>query len=969
MKINKPNKTIENDTLTILNYPGSKKRLLDFINNVISKILPEGKTVLDIFCGTSSVGYSLKSKYRIISNDSEIFCYAMAKSLLGNNRFDFSKIQANFFELFNTNKNILCSTFNEVSLENSLISNCKVEALVDFYKSFTTFSQPNYQKRNVDSKFYLFTTYYSNTYFGLMQSIEIDSLRCAIEHYKNTEYYYVLLCCLYYAMKEVVFSKDGHMAQPLSLDKNSKLLLKRRQKSVLDNFTSKIIEFGDTEFVVNNFDNTCYNLTLSEVLNKGIIDDVDLVYADPPYTDMQYSRYFHLLETVTKYDYPEITQTKGKVSTGIYRSERYQSPLSQHANAKYELENLIKYCALKKKKLIFSYAYPQNTEKDKKDRYTLTIDELIDLFKTYFGNNQTFIHSVDFEHCNNRNSQSKKVYEYLIVGNPQALSKRCIKSINDTPNVVKKTIEEINNTIGTNNSAIYNSHLYWSQKPYNICDILLKNLSTTGDVVCDPFMGSGVTILESLQKDNLRKPIGIEVNDYPIFLLKTLLAKHDVLDFMMESNVVKNELAEIEEDLYATFCPYCGKKVIIDKSKFSYTSCRKKQLETVYAHCSKCKKSFTGCSYADSQNFLKYDNEKISHFENIPLIADSRIAVKENETLHDKFTNRNIKAIDSILGVIKNKKYYELYLYSLIGIIHLCKITDPKSSSQWPLWIPSHDCIEKNAIGLFAKSLEKTINALFAAKEVLYENRQEVNSFDKLDNGSYYIIKNGIQFLNESLIPDNSVDLIITDPPYMGQVIYSEYMQLYKPFLKTEIEYEKEIIVIKTKDRTKTENDYFNDMNKAFAQISRILKNGKYLCLYFHDASLKIWNKLISMIEKNGFVFEGITHVKKGKSTLKNIVSPKKSMNGDAILFFQKNSPLANFEKVFSENELINIAKKIICENSGSATTAQMYDNGILEYLIKTKMLDSYSQKYSDLTEIFTQYFNWMESGGFWTMR
>lgn len=56
--------------------------------------------------------------------------------------------------------------------------------------------------------------------------------------------------------------------------------------------------------------------------------------------------------------------------------------------------------------------------------------------------------------------------------------------------------ERIANIVATNKNDIYNSHLYWSQKPYNICDILIEELTEEGDVIFDPFMGSGVTIIE-----------------------------------------------------------------------------------------------------------------------------------------------------------------------------------------------------------------------------------------------------------------------------------------------------------------------------------------------------------------------------------------------------------------------------------------------------------------------------------------
>jgi hypothetical protein len=131
---------------------------------------------------------------------------------------------------------------------------------------------------------------------------------------------------------------------------------------------------------------------------------------------MQYSRYFHLLETVTKYDFPPISFYRGKVSTGLYRLERFQSPLSQRGKAKKDIEKLIKYCFEHKKTLVFSYAYPVDLQTEKSDRYTMNIEELIDMFKVNYGDKNTVVLSEKFMHSNNRNSEAKKVYEYLIVG-------------------------------------------------------------------------------------------------------------------------------------------------------------------------------------------------------------------------------------------------------------------------------------------------------------------------------------------------------------------------------------------------------------------------------------------------------------------------------------------------------------------------------------------------------------------------
>ena len=78
--------------------------------------------------------------------------------------------------------------------------------------------------------------------------------------------------------------------------------------------------------------------------------------------------------------------------------------------------------------------------------------------------------------------------------------------------------ERIANIVATNKNDIYNSHLYWSQKPYNICDILIEELTEEGDVIFDPFMGSGVTIIESLKSNYKRKAIeALQASNYQLF--------------------------------------------------------------------------------------------------------------------------------------------------------------------------------------------------------------------------------------------------------------------------------------------------------------------------------------------------------------------------------------------------------------------------------------------------------------------
>ena len=50
---------------------------------------------------------------------------------------------------------------------------------------------------------------------------------------------------------------------------------------------------------------------------------------------------------------------------------------------------------------------------------------------------------------------------------------------------VEQVKNRIRNTVASNKNDLYNSNIYWSQKPYNICDILIESFSNKGDIVYD----------------------------------------------------------------------------------------------------------------------------------------------------------------------------------------------------------------------------------------------------------------------------------------------------------------------------------------------------------------------------------------------------------------------------------------------------------------------------------------------------
>lgn len=406
------------DCFSVLNYQGSKKNLLEFIHKNTADYIRPGASILDIFSGTCSVGYSFKRTHRVFANDSELYSYVISTALLHSYQFESERVLEKLKADYQTNRKAFRKKYIELEeQEQSYLKEENTAALIKLYGTIPTVwngtlsaassGHPNYE---------LFVSYYAGTYFGLRQAMEIDSLRYAIEAYREDALFYPMLTALFYAMKECVFSKDGHMAQPLDPENNQNKLLIRRKRSVVTCFCEKLRAFASPDFVNTDRDNRVYQLNFEELLKREEIKrEIDFIYADPPYTDMQYSRYYHLLNTVVSYGYPALTKSREGYTKGLYTEGRFQSQLSTKSTCLKSFGQLIDFAGGNRKNLAVSFAYPKDTAKQKTDRYVMSIDDLTAACRESFGTRHVEVVSLDYAHSNNRNSKPKKVLEYLIL--------------------------------------------------------------------------------------------------------------------------------------------------------------------------------------------------------------------------------------------------------------------------------------------------------------------------------------------------------------------------------------------------------------------------------------------------------------------------------------------------------------------------------------------------------------------------
>jgi adenine-specific DNA-methyltransferase len=87
-----------------------------------------------------------------------------------------------------------------------------------------------------------------------------------------------------------------------------------------------------------------------QLLSDDCMKNVDLIYADPPYSFVHYSRFYHAVESLVKYDY-DIPMFKGR-----YRTDRHQSPFCQRQNVEKAFDTLFQGAKSNNANVLLSYS-------------------------------------------------------------------------------------------------------------------------------------------------------------------------------------------------------------------------------------------------------------------------------------------------------------------------------------------------------------------------------------------------------------------------------------------------------------------------------------------------------------------------------------------------------------------------------------------------------------------------------------
>ena len=120
-------------------------------------------------------------------------------------------------------------------------------------------------------------------------------------------------------------------------------------------------------------------------------------------------------------------------------------------------------------------------------------------------------------------------------------------------------------------------------------------------------------------------------------------------------------------------------------------------------------------------------------------------------------------------------------------------------------------------------------------------------------------------------VPDNSVDYIFTDPPFGGNLNYSELSFIWESWLKVKTNNKCEAIMNPVQHKGLTE--YQNLMTKSFCEYFRILKPNRWMTVEFHNSKNAVWNAIQEGLQRAGFIVADVRTLDKQLGTFKQTTS------------------------------------------------------------------------------------------------
>jgi adenine-specific DNA methylase len=309
-----------------MKYMGSKRWMLqNGLGDLLAREVTDSVRFLDLFAGSGAVSTHVAMKYSVpvTAYDLQTFSTVLARAVLEReSRIDAERIWTKWY-----------SRARELRQAIRVPSTLKInQAIVQRHRDWCS------QQSG------LLTRSYGGHYFSAVQTVWLDALRQTLPDYEPEKD--AALAALVCSASQCA-AAPGHTAQPFQPTRTSKpFLVDAWTKSIVNHCKNSFIAIAEQHAKVRGRAETLDANNAAATVTKR-----DLVFIDPPYSGVHYSRFYHVLETIAR-GYCSEVSGRGRYPIP---EERPRSKYSLKTESSTALESLFEDISLRGGKAIVTF--------------------------------------------------------------------------------------------------------------------------------------------------------------------------------------------------------------------------------------------------------------------------------------------------------------------------------------------------------------------------------------------------------------------------------------------------------------------------------------------------------------------------------------------------------------------------------------------------------------------------------------
>lgn len=499
------------------------------------------------------------------------------------------------------------------------------------------------------------------------------------------------------------------------------------------------------------------------------------------------------------------------------------------------------------------------------------------------------------------------------------------------------------------NTYTYDAHTYHTKVPPQGIAELLRHYLPEGGLVLDPFAGSGMTGVAAriLGYDCILN----ELSPAACFIANRFVSHIDPRVFAAGVQTVLDQLGELRARLYTTTCRECGRRTEILYTVWSYnvvcphctaefllwnhcrqygSRVREHRILTEFP-CPECQVTLQksrlkrtvaepvqlgyvccGSRHQETVHPLNREDLQLLYaletgapcadgfYPTVPLPDGVNLSQPKRHGIDrvDRFYSpRNLAAMSHLWRTIHRFESLDLAAYLAFVLTSLYQRVT--RLSEFRFWGGSGNTARFNVPFIFN---EANVFVTFERKARSIQDHLETTATEYA--GQAHVIQGSATNLRD--LPNDSIDLIFTDPPFGANINYSEMNILWEAWLGEFTDTTHEAII--NRHQQKDLDQYQTLMTQSLTECYRVLRPGHWLLLMFMNSSGKVWASLRQAIIDAGFQVQQADLFDKQHGTFKHFVSDN-TAGYDLVLHCLK--PLTQEFSARSPSQTVDVQESI----------------------------------------------------------